>query len=289
MNTTPSLLSEPPLPEQWPGLDPGRDLLASLPRVRLGGLPIAALDRGATADAILSAIRLRRPGSRPLILSSVNGEVISRCAHDPQLTRLMEEADLLSADGQPLVFASRLVRGGVLPERVATTDLFHDVAERAVRSGQSFYLFGATEAVNREACRRVEARYPGLRILGRSHGYLEGAALARRVSEIRALGPDILWVALGVPHEQAFYEKWAASLDTVGAIKTSGGLFDFLAGARRRAPRWIQAIGCEWAYRTAQEPRRLWRRYAVTNPHAAFLLLTRSSLIPDGTRRDGCH
>ena len=111
-----------------PEPDPARELLAATPKVRLGGLPIAILDRPATADLMLAAVRAKRPGSGPLIFSSANGEVISRCARDPEVARLFADADLLSADGQPLVLASRLLAGSALPERVATTDLFHDVA-----------------------------------------------------------------------------------------------------------------------------------------------------------------
>jgi len=260
------------------GFDAGRDTFRDVPRMRLGNLPIAVLDRDQTADLMISAALNRWGGNRPLILSSANGEAISRCWTDPSIARLFARADLLSADGQSLVFASRFC-GLALPERVATTDLFHDVAHRAARAGATFYLFGATETVNREATRRAQILHPGLRIVGRCHGYLRGEALEKQISEIRALSPDILWVALGIPHEQAFCDLWASKLDSVGVIKTSGGLFDFLAGARRRAPKWVQAIGCEWAFRVVQEPRRLWWRYAVTNPHAAYLLLTQSGRI----------
>jgi N-acetylglucosaminyldiphosphoundecaprenol N-acetyl-beta-D-mannosaminyltransferase len=264
-----------------------RALLPNVPRARLGGLDIAVLDRTETADLMVDAALGRLGRDRPVIFSSANGEVISRCARDPALARLFEAADLLSADGAPLVFASHLVAGRTLPERVATTDLFHDVARRAEAVGASFYLYGASEEVSLAAYQRTKALYPRLRIVGRSHGYLTGDSLSERVAEIRELGPDILWVALGVPKEQAFYVEWAPVLDTVGAIKTSGGLFDFLAGARRRAPLWIQAMGFEWAYRIAQEPRRLWRRYAVTTPHALYLLITASGSRASEGRSEG--
>lgn len=252
------------------------DAFPEIPLVWLGGLPIARLGRDDTAELILASAIARRGRGRPLIFSSANGEVISRCHRSRAERELLEEADLLSADGQPLVFASRFIRGNALPERVATTDLFHDVARRATLRGASFYLYGASEAVNAEACRRVQALYPNLNIVGRSHGYLTGPELEAQILAIRDCAPDILWLALGVPREQEFCRAWGPHLDTVGAIKTSGGLFDFLAGARKRAPARMQAAGLEWAFRMAQEPRRLWRRYAVTNPHAAYLLLTRS-------------
>ena len=85
-----------------------------------------------------------------------------------------------------------------------------------------------------------------------------------------------MWVALGVPNEQAFVEEFMPSLTNVGVIKTSGGLFNFLSGSRARAPGWMQKIGLEWAWRTWLEPRRLFWRYLTTNPRALYLLLSRN-------------
>ncbi len=178
-------------------------LLAGVARVSLGGLPIARLDRAGTADLMIAATRSRPWHDRPLIVTSANGEVISRCHNDPRIAALFAQADLINADGQPLVIASRLL-GQSLPERVATTDLFHDVASRAEPIGASFYLLGATEDENRRACERAQALFPRLRIVGRSHGYLDAATLERRIDEINALAPSVLWVAFGVPREQEF-------------------------------------------------------------------------------------
>ena len=109
----------------------------------------------------------------------------------------------------------------------------------------------------------------------RQRDLLRDDALRAKVDEIDALAPDYLWVALGVPYEQAFVEKYAARLSNVGVIKTSGGLFNFLSGSRSRAPRWMQDIGLEWAWRIWLEPRRLFWRYLTTNPRALYLLLNR--------------
>jgi len=81
---------------------------------------------------------------------------------------------------------------------------------------------------------------------------------------------------MGVPLEQEFVARYAARLTNVKMIKTSGGLFDFMAGARKRAPRWMQRIGLEWAFRLWLEPRRLLRRYLTTNPVALLLLVTQT-------------
>jgi N-acetylglucosaminyldiphosphoundecaprenol N-acetyl-beta-D-mannosaminyltransferase len=254
-------------------------LLDGVTRVFLGGLPIARLDRAGTADLMIAAARSRPWHDRPLIITSANGEVLSRCHNEPKLAALFAEADLINADGQPLVIASRLL-GEPLPERVATTDLFHDVARRAEPLGLSFYLLGATEDENRKACERARARFPRLKIVGRSHGYLDAAALERRVDEIDALAPAILWVAFGVPREQEFCARFAHRLPNVRVIKTSGGLFNFLSGTRARAPAWMQRLSLEWAFRVAQEPRRLFWRYAVTSPHAIYLLARSRRLAP---------
>jgi len=259
------------------------DLLANVPRIWLGGLPIALLDRAATADLMIAAAQSPARHDRPLIMTSANGEVISRCRIDPAVAAMFARADLISADGQPLVLASRWLGGPPLRERVATTDLFDDVAQRAERLGVSFYLFGASEEENRRACEQARARFPRLTIVGRSHGYLDGAALERRVAEIDALAPDILWVALGVPREQEFCLRFARRLRGVRVIKTSGGLFNFLSGSRTRAPEWMQRMSLEWAFRVAQEPRRLFARYALTSPHAIYLLARSRRLVPSET------
>lgn len=250
--------------------------LAQVPRARVGGMTLAAIDGGETADLIVELVRGRERGRRPVVMSSANGEVISRCASSRAVAELFEEADLLSADGEPLVIASRWLCHTPLPERVATTDLFHDVARRAVKEGFTFYMLGADEEENRRATDRALAVHPGLRIVGRSHGYLDAAALERKVAEIDALAPDVLWVALGVPREQQFCRAYAARLGNVGLIKTSGGLFNFLSGTRSRAPAWMQRACLEWAWRLRQEPSRLFWRYATTNPHALYLLVSRS-------------
>jgi N-acetylglucosaminyldiphosphoundecaprenol N-acetyl-beta-D-mannosaminyltransferase len=251
-----------------------------VPRIWLGGLPIARLDRAQTADLMIAAARSRPWRDRPLIMTSANGEVLSRCRKEPAIAALFAKADLISADGQPLVLASRLLGGPGLPERVATTDLFHDVAARAEPLGVSFYLLGATEEENRKACERARALFPRLDIVGRSHGYLDAATLERRVGEIDALAPAILWIAFGVPREQEFCARFASRLRHVRVIKTSGGLFNFLSGSRARAPAWMQRSSLEWAFRVAQEPRRLFWRYAVTSPHALYLLARSRSLAP---------
>ncbi|PBB36534.1 glycosyltransferase [Mesorhizobium sp. M1A.F.Ca.IN.020.06.1.1] len=241
--------------------------------MQLGGLPVTVIDRQGAARLMLAAARQHRHGSRPYYFTSVNGEVIAQARAKSEIAALFREADQIFADGQPLVLASRLLCCTRLPERVATTDLFHDVAKLAENEAATFYLLGSTEAGNAKAVAAIKASYPRLRIVGHSHGYLTGEALEKKLEEIDALAPDILWLGLGVPREQIFVRDFGSRLSNVGVIKTSGGLFDHIAGKVRRAPLWVQKAGFEWLWRMLMEPRRLFWRYFTTNPRALYALL----------------
>jgi N-acetylglucosaminyldiphosphoundecaprenol N-acetyl-beta-D-mannosaminyltransferase len=245
------------------------------PTVTLGGLPITVIDRATEAELMVRAAARRRPAG-PLFFTSANGEVIARTSVDRELAALFLDADQIVADGQPLVTASRFVCRMRLPERVATTDLFHDVARRAEQHGTSFYFFGATEAENAKAVDAAQRAYPRLKIVGATHGYLKGDALTAKLAEINAFAPDILWLGLGVPREQYFFRDHRAELANVGLVKTSGGLFDHMAGKVARAPQLVQKLGFEWLWRMLMEPRRLFWRYVTTNPRAIYTILRNS-------------
>ncbi len=244
--------------------------------VTIGDLPVEALSLDATAHSFVDYCRgaSRRHSGRPLYSTSVNGHVISLCARDAKIEQLFRQADSISADGQPLVTMSRYLSRHPLPERVATTDLFPQVARLASDVGLTFYMLGASERVNRKAVEAARRAYPKLRIVGRRHGYFSLEEEPKVCAEIAALRPDILWVSLGVPLEQQFCVRNLDALAGVGIIKTAGGLFDFLSLEKPRAPKWMQAVGLEWLFRMAQEPRRLFLRYLTTNPHAMIVLLT---------------
>jgi N-acetylglucosaminyldiphosphoundecaprenol N-acetyl-beta-D-mannosaminyltransferase len=254
-----------------------RSLMAQVRHVQVGGLPVAVLDRMATARLTADVAVSRRHAGGPCpLFTTANGQVISMCASDPAVRRAYSEADLISADGMSVVIASRLRCPESLPERVATTDAFHDVAEIAEREAISFYFLGASEEVNAKAVAKAMQLYPGLRSVGRRNGYFSSDEEEEIIEAINAAAPDILWIGMGVPRQQHFVLRHRARLTRVGLVKTCGGLFDFLAGKSSRAPYWMQRYGLEWLYRTWREPRRLGWRYAVTNPHAIWLMAIRS-------------
>ena len=247
-------------------------------KVLLGGLPVVVVNREESAKVLVDhALKRRGLWRYPAYITSTNGEVTYRCAVDKAERSLFLEADAIHADGMPHVFVSRTHCAVPLPERVATSDLFFDVAARAEAAGATMFMLGATEDSNSAAVKSVKQRFPNLSIVGNCHGFFESRDQEIEVCEqIAALEPDILWISMGVPREQAFISRNRGRLTSVGVIKTSGGLFDFLSGSKRRAPLWLQNAGLEWLWRACLEPRRLGWRYLKTNPLAMYLLLTRS-------------
>ncbi len=254
-----------------------RHRIADVARVRVGGLPLLVQTRADGARVIVDEALARRGRALPpVFLTSANGNVIARFARDPQFRDLLEHADGIDADGQPLVMASKLMTSDPIPERSATTDTFHDVAAVGARHGLRVYLLGGRDDINAAAADEMLRRYPGVVLAGRRNGYFAIEDEAEVAAAIVAATPDVLWVGLGVPNEQAFVVRNRARLAGVGVVKTCGGLFDFVAGRNTRAPQWMQDHALEWAYRLWLEPRRLFWRYVTTNIATIVLLALRT-------------
>jgi len=248
-------------------------------KVMVGGLPTACLSRDALAQLMLQdcmAAQADRPRQPKLVFAS-NGHAIALAAKDPHFRATLEQADIIHADGQAAVFASRMTDTPI-PERSATTDFIHDAAKIAAQHGLRFFLLGATEEANAQAARVLRQSYPGLQIVGRRHGYFSRDEEKDICDEINLTQPDVIWVGLSVPLEYEFSVRNKARLQA-GWLVTCGGCYNFITGTYRRAPLWMQAMGLEWLFRLIREPKRLFWRYAVTNPLAIFLLLTRTNSV----------
>lgn len=251
---------------------------SAIRRVNIGGLPTVALDAEDMATMMVEdckAARISRAAAAacaPKLVFSSNGQGISLANRDRKFHDTMTKADMIHADGMSVVFASRLL-GTPLPERVATTDFFHNAARAAQREGLSFFMLGSSEAQNAKACEKIKEAYPDLKIVGRRNGYFPPEEEANVCAEIVASGADVLWIALGKPAQEEFCVRNKERLQGVGWLKTCGGLYAFLAGDAKRAPRWMQNAGLEWAFRAMQDPRRLLWRYLTTNPHAFLSML----------------
>lgn len=242
--------------------------------VVVGGIPVAPLSTPQWVELMLSDCAAARAGlQRPRYHGAINGNAVSAFATNQTFRDALSSADAVAADGVPVMWAAKYLAGRSIPDRAATTDLFHPLAAAAQEHGLSMYFLGATAEENTAAVAAVRKLYPTLKIAGARDGYFSPEEEPDMVSAIAALRPDILWVALGLPREDQFVIRNMAALQGVGWIKTCGGLFNFLSNSRSRAPLWMQRNGLEWLYRTALEPRRLFWRYATTNVHAVWRML----------------
>lgn len=249
-----------------------------VPTVMVGGFPTAAVTRGELAALMVEdCLQARRLGqsSLPKLVFSSNGQGIALAGRNKEFNRLMLQADIIHADGMPVVYASRMT-ATPLPDRIATTDFFHDAARAATEHGLRFFILGANESTNSKTVAAIQRMYPGVEIVGRHHGYFGEDQDEAICAAIRESGADVLWVALGKPRQEEWCVRNRQRLAGVGWIKTCGGLYAFLTGEAKRAPDWMQRFGLEWAYRALQEPRRLALRYFATNPYALTRLVAKT-------------
>jgi N-acetylglucosaminyldiphosphoundecaprenol N-acetyl-beta-D-mannosaminyltransferase len=247
--------------------------------VMVGGIRTARIARSSLAQLMLAdCLQARTIDATPKLVFASNGYAIALAAQNKNFRDTFCQADIIHADGQAVVFASCLT-GNSIPERSATTDFIHDAAAVAVQHGLRFFLLGATEEANAKTAETLTRRYPGLLIVGRKHGYFSQAEEDEICDEINLTKPDVIWVGLSAPLEYEFAVRNKTRLKA-GWLVTCGGCFNFVTGAYKRAPAWMQHAGLEWLFRLAREPKRLFWRYAVTNPLAIFLLLTRTNEAP---------
>lgn len=180
---------------------------------------------------------------------------------------------LVEPDGMPLVWLGR--RQGLRVERVCGPDFMPAVVEHGIRHGRTHFFYGGAPGVPEDLAARLAARYPGLRVAGtvsppfRALSTDEEEAI---IAEINAAEPDYVWVGLGAPKQDLWVSAHRSRL-RAPVLLAVGAAFDFHAGRRRRAPRWMQRTGTEWIYRLATEPRRLAGRYTRVNMRFARLVL----------------
>ncbi|MBS1868525.1 MAG: WecB/TagA/CpsF family glycosyltransferase [Actinobacteria bacterium] len=228
------------------------------------GVPLAIVDYELTLDWIDAAVAL---GAREyLCVAAVHTVMESR--EDAALREAVGGAAFTVPDGQPLAWALRKL-GHDIEGRVYGPELMDRACARAARSGLRFYLYGGRdERALAQLAANLRERHPGLQLVG---GWsppfraLSDAELDEVVARIDAARADVVWVGIGVPKQ----EKWMAAMRSrldAPVLVGVGAAFDFHAGLVPQAPAWMQRRGLEWLFRLAQEPRRLWKRYARHNP-----------------------
>lgn len=247
---------------------PTRDCVSSF------GIPVDNLTLDDTVEQVIAMARMRDGKAR--LVSTLNvdflvnsvGTRYSRARH-PELLNVLRNADLVTADGFPIVWLSRIV-GRPLKQRVCGSDLVPALASRARERNLSLFLLGGGEGVASAAASELTSRYPGLRIAGTAAPYVhtDGPGLAGSAQSDQALlnkingsGADIILLGLGNPKQELWFNRNREGLRVPVSIGV-GGTFEFITGTVKRAPAWIQSLNLEWLYRISQDPARLWRRYA---------------------------
>jgi N-acetylglucosaminyldiphosphoundecaprenol N-acetyl-beta-D-mannosaminyltransferase len=195
-------------------------------------------------------------------LVAVQDDDVLRCA--------VNEAALVTADGQGVVWAARLL-GHPLPERVTGIDLMGRLLSVAAERGYRVYILGARAEVLERALSVLRERHPGLAVTGRD-GYFTDAETTAVCEQIRRAHAQLLFVAMSSPRKEIFLHDHGRELD-VPFVMGVGGAIDVLAGRTRRAPLRWQRAGLEWLYRLLQEPRRMCGRYARSNTRLAVMVL----------------
>ncbi len=242
--------------------------------VTILGVPIDRLSR---AQAVETMGRFAQSGA-PHHVVTVNPEFIMAARRNPDFRAALAEADLALPDGIGVVWASRLL-GRPVAERITGVDTVRSLARFAAERRLRPFLLGAAEGVAEEAARLLCQANPGLEIAGVYAGSPRPADEDAIVAMIQAAHPDMLFVAYGAPQQDLWIVRTRQRLGVPLAMGV-GGTLDFIAGRRRRAPRWMQTLGIEWLFRLAQEPSR-WRRMLALPRFAGLVLLDAARRLPN--------
>jgi len=244
-------------PEAIAPFERERTTLSRSTRILNGRFDLFSADQ--VVEELIQTIQAGQRGR----LCTVNVAVLMMMRSDARLQRFVDSARWTVADGQPLVWASRLTQQP-LPERVTGIDLIDQLCARAARESIGVYFLGASDKIARATADVLRTRHPGLDVRGCADGYFGPNEALARARAVATSGAELLFVAMGVPRQEYFIEEQWEHLGARVVIGV-GGSFDVTAGLRKRAPVFIQRAGLEWAYRVAQEPRRLFKRYLITN------------------------
>jgi len=239
-------------------------------RINFWGFPVDNLSLEEALQQIEGFIRTGKPHQHV----AINVDKIIKMRKDPQFRKTIAGCDLVTIDGQPLIWASRLL-GRPIKERFGGLDIMNGLIPRAADKGYRVYFLGAREEVVKIVVGHYEAKFPSLRIVGWHNGYWKTKREERIVREIKNAKPDILFVAISSPKKEVFLQKHLKKMN-VPFVMGVGGAFDIVAGVTKRAPKWMQRCGLEWLFRLYQEPRRLWKRYLIEDP--VFLWLVAKEL-----------
>lgn len=217
------------------------------------GVGIDAVTEAQALDMIQAFVREGGPHQ----VVTANPEILDNATRTPALHALINRAALVTADGQGVLLAGRIL-GTPFPARVTGIELAEALCRESAARGLSLYFLGAEPGVVDEAAANMRAQYPGVRIVGTHHGYFRKEGPAAVLADIKATQPDIVLVGMGSPYQEQFIDEELARLGVPAAIGV-GGSFDVLSGRVERAPEIFIRLRLEWLYRIASDRKR-WKR-----------------------------
>ena len=239
-----------------------------LPRRRASRCDVLGV--GISAINIPMAVRvidrwIRRKTKNYICITGVHGVMESQ--RDAELKHIHNAAGMVTPDGMPMVWMNRL-RGNCHVKRVYGPDLMLEVCAQSAKKGWKHFFYGGAEGVADLLSQKLRERFPAMQVVGtycppfRPLTEEEDRDL---VQQINASGADVVWVGLSTPKQEKWMSKHIGRLDAPVMIGV-GAAFDFHAGLKKQAPKWMQKSGMEWFFRLVTEPSRLWKRYLVNNP-----------------------
>ena len=237
-------------------------------KVKLFNIEIDAISMRQTLDIVEDAVA----NDKHIHHTVVNAGKIVLMQEDKELEKSVNEADLINADGQAVVWASKIL-GSPLPERVSGIDLMEELVKYSFEKGYKCYFLGAEEDVLSNLITLYKQKYSDNVIAGYRNGYFKKSDEKRIAKDISQSNANILFVAITSPKKEIFLNTYKKELKNINFIMGVGGSFDVIAGKVNRAPKWMQDIGFEWLYRVIQEPRRMFMRYLVGNTKFIYLVL----------------
>ena len=257
-------------------------MIAEMAPVPLLECSIHALTMDQTVARALAWVDAR---DRERQIVTVNAAILVMMRKDETLREAVAAADMIVSDGTSVLWASRLLRRPI-PERIAGVDLMSVLLEAANQHGLRVFYLGATREVLDRLVEVTQAKYPGMTLAGHRDGYFGPDEWHAVIREIRDSRADILFVGMPTPFKEVWCQEHLQEFG-VPVVLGVGGSFDVLCGMVRRAPKWMQSAGLEWSWRVLMEPRRLWKRYLVTNTLFIGMVLSEMIRTRFGLRGEG--
>jgi N-acetylglucosaminyldiphosphoundecaprenol N-acetyl-beta-D-mannosaminyltransferase len=230
------------------------------PKITLFNIEIDALTMEQSVNLINKSILEKNQ----VVHNCINANKVVLMEKDKFLQQTLKDADIISADGQAIVWASQLM-GNPLPERVPGIDLMENLMQMANKNGYKAFLFGAKEEIVKMVSNHYNKVFEGSIVAGYRNGYFSKNEEVKIVEQINNSGAQMLFVAIPSPQKEYFINKYRKKLPNILLLMGVGGSFDVVSGTVTRAPRWMQDKGLEWLFRLIQEPSKMWKRYLFGN------------------------